>query len=80
MKSRVVFAVFCVLVSLLVLFSTTLEPFAYLILGQNNNMMVQLLSFQKEDRPKLSKATKAEKTVKTFGIEQYNGIKGTTRV
>ena len=78
MKSRVVFAVFCVLVSLLVLFFVTLDPFLHLIRGQNNNMMEQLLSFQKEDRHKLSEATKAEKTAKTFGIEQYSGIKRTT--
>lgn len=84
MKRRVVFAAFCVLVSLSVVFFIKLDPVLRSVHVQNSNKMEQLFSFHKEDRLERTKTTKAEKAAKTSGIVQglimlnYSGIKRTT--
>ena len=84
MKHRVVFAAFCVLVSLSMVFFIKLDPVRHLARELNNNMMEQHFSFHKEDRLARTETTKTEETVNSSGIEQvsirlnYSGIKGTS--
>ena len=80
------FAVFCVLVSLLVVFFIKLDPLQRLraVRGQSNNTMEQRFSLHKEDQLERRQTTKKEKTAKTSGIVQglimlnYSGINGST--